>query len=265
MPVVRPDRARLPDLSLRYGFGLGFWPTAIALVLLAIPPIFTNAFTGMRDVDPGMVEAARGMGMHAREVVWGVEIPAALPLILTGMRVSAVQVVATATLGAYVGYGGLGAFIVEGFATQDDGKLLTGAVLVALMAIMVELVFGAAQKQLTPWTQVGLLAKRDAMVDATVMEAEPATALRSQGANNKRSAMTRKIRGCGPCWPSWPFWPLRAGTIRAMTTPASRRRRPSRPTAAARSLRTPGDGPAITIGAQDFGESAILARSTGRP
>jgi osmoprotectant transport system permease protein len=163
-------------ICLRYGFGLGFWPTAIALILLAIPPIFTNAFTGMRDVDPGMVEAARGMGMHARAVVWGVEIPAALPLILTGVRVSAVQVIATATLGAYVGYGGLGAFIVEGFATQNDGKLLTGAVLVALMAIMVELVFGAAQKKLTPWTQVGLLAKRDAMVDATVMEVEPATA-----------------------------------------------------------------------------------------
>ncbi len=164
--------------SLRYGFGLGFWPTAFALILLAIPPIFTNAFTGVRDVDAGTVEAARGMGMQGREVVLGVEIPAALPLIVTGLRVSAVQVVATATLGAYVGFGGLGAFIVEGFATRDDGKILTGAILVAALSLMVELMFGAGQKALTPWTKAGLLAKRDAMVDATVMaEAPDATAV----------------------------------------------------------------------------------------
>jgi osmoprotectant transport system permease protein len=148
-------------ISLRYGFGLGFWPTAFALILLAIPPIFTNAFTGVRDVDAGTVEAARGMGMQAREVVWGVEIPAALPLIITGLRVSAVQVVATATLGAYVGFGGLGAFIVEGFATQNDGKLLTGAVLVALMSLVVELVFGRIQSWLTPWTKGDLLIRQD--------------------------------------------------------------------------------------------------------
>jgi osmoprotectant transport system permease protein len=148
-------------ISLRYGFGLGFWPTAFALILLAIPPIFTNAFTGVRDVDAGTVEAARAMGMQAREVVWGVEIPAALPLIITGLRVSAVQVVATATLGAYVGFGGLGAFIVEGFATQNDGKLLTGAILVGIMSLVVELVFGRVQSWLTPWTKGDLLARRD--------------------------------------------------------------------------------------------------------
>jgi osmoprotectant transport system permease protein len=159
-------------IALKYGFGLGFWPTAFAMILLAIPPIFTNAFTGIRDVDPGIVEAARGMGMRGREVVWRVELPAALPLVFTGVRVSAVQVVATATLGAYVGYGGLGAFIVEGFATQDDGKLLAGAVLVAVLSIGTEVAFGAVQKKATPWTRVRLLAKRDAMVDATVVEVE---------------------------------------------------------------------------------------------
>jgi osmoprotectant transport system permease protein len=114
--------------------------------------MFTNAFTGVRDVDQGVTEAARGMGMKASSVVWSVELPAALPLILTGVRVSAVQVVATATLGAYVGFGGLGAFIVEGFATQDDGKLLAGAVLVGGLSLLVELVFGVVQKLLTPWT-----------------------------------------------------------------------------------------------------------------
>lgn len=138
--------------ALRYGFGLGFWPTAFALILLAIPPIFTNAFTGVRDVDAGTVEAARGMGMQARTVVRSVEVPVALPLIITGLRVSAVQVVATATLGAYVGFGGLGAFIVEGFATQDDGKLLTGAILVAALSLVVELAFGWLQRRMTPWT-----------------------------------------------------------------------------------------------------------------
>jgi osmoprotectant transport system permease protein len=159
-------------IALRYGFGLGFWPTAFALILLAIPPIFTNAYTGVRDVDPGTVEAARGMGMQAREVLWSVEVPAALPLIVTGVRVSAVQVVATATLGAYVGFGGLGAFIVEGFAVQDDAKLLTGAILVALLSLLVELLFGLLQRRLTPWTQVGRFARRGPMAFDLVDEAD---------------------------------------------------------------------------------------------
>jgi osmoprotectant transport system permease protein len=154
--------------SIRYGFGLGFWPTAVALFLLAVPPIFTNAFTGVRDVDAGMVEAARGMGMRGRDVIWAVEIPAALPLIFTGLRVSAVQVVATATLGAYVGFGGLGSFIVEGFAQQDDAKLLTGAVLVAGLSLAVEVSIGVVQARLTPWTRTRLLTTSDVTVDATV-------------------------------------------------------------------------------------------------
>jgi osmoprotectant transport system permease protein len=155
--------------SLRYGFGLGFWPTAVALILLAVPPMFTNAYTGVRDVDAGTVEAARGMGMRERDVFWSVELPAGLPLIITGVRVSAVQVVATATLGAYVGFGGLGTYIVEGFASHNDGKLLTGAVLVAILSILVDLVFSVLQRQLTPWTRPSLLASRGVMVDPTAM------------------------------------------------------------------------------------------------
>jgi osmoprotectant transport system permease protein len=138
-------------LSLRYGFGLGFWPTLVALVALAIPPIFTNAYAGVVEVDPSVVDAARGMGMRGGQVLRKVEVPNALPLVLTGVRVSAVQVVATATLGAFVGFGGLGAFINEGFRQQNDGKLLTGAVLVAMLAIVVELAFGVVQRRLTPW------------------------------------------------------------------------------------------------------------------
>ena len=138
-------------LSLRYGFGLGFWPTAFALVLLAIPPIFTNTYTGVRDVDPGVVGAATGMGMSPRQVLARVEVPNAVPLIVTGVRIAAVQVVATATLGALFGFGGLGALITKGIAQQDDGKLLTGALFVALLAIATEVAFGALERRLTPW------------------------------------------------------------------------------------------------------------------
>jgi osmoprotectant transport system permease protein len=138
-------------ISLRYGFGLGFWPTVVALIALALPPIFTNTYAGMTGIDPAIVDAARGMGMRGGEVLWRVEAPNALPLLLTGLRISAVQVVATATLGAFVGFGGLGAFINEGFRQQDDGKLLTGAVLVAMLAIATELLFGVGQRLLTPW------------------------------------------------------------------------------------------------------------------
>jgi osmoprotectant transport system permease protein len=141
----------LLPVSLRYGFGLGFWPTLGALVALALPPIFTNTYAGVVGVDPAIGEAARGMGMRPGEVLRRVEAPNALPLALTGLRVSAVQVVATATLGAFVGFGGLGAYINEGFRQQDDGKLLTGAILVALLAIATELVFGLAQRASTPW------------------------------------------------------------------------------------------------------------------
>lgn len=138
-------------LSLRYGFGLGFWPTCFALVLLAIPPIFTNAYTGIRDVDADTVEAARGMGMTGGEVLRKVEVPNGLPLILTGVRVAAVQVVATATLGALVGYRCLGTLIVTGFPTQNDGKLLAGAILVAGLSLLTDGVLGVVQNRATPW------------------------------------------------------------------------------------------------------------------
>jgi osmoprotectant transport system permease protein len=137
--------------SLRYGFGLGFWPTVVALIALALPPMFTNTYAGIVGVDAAVVDAARGMGMREREVVRKVEVPNALPLIIAGIRLSAVAVIATATLGAFVGFGGLGAFINEGFSQQDDGKLLTGAVFVALLAILTELLIGTLQRPLTPW------------------------------------------------------------------------------------------------------------------
>lgn len=145
--------ALLFPLSLAYGFGLGFWPTFVALVLLAVPPMFTNTYAGVRDVDAGIVEASRGMGMTPREVLFGVEVPNAMPLIVTGVRVATVQVIATATLGALVAYRGLGDLIIGGKAQNDDGKLLTGAVLVALLAILAEVGFGLLERRLTPWAR----------------------------------------------------------------------------------------------------------------
>jgi osmoprotectant transport system permease protein len=138
-------------LSLQYGFGLGFWPTLAALVLLAVPPIFTNTYTGVRDVPPDAVEAARGMGMQAGGLMRKVELPVALPLILTGLRISAVQIIATATLGALVGYRCLGTPIVAGFQKTDKGALLAAAILVAALALFTDSLFAQAQKLLVPW------------------------------------------------------------------------------------------------------------------
>jgi osmoprotectant transport system permease protein len=150
-------------LSLRWGFGLGFWPTCFALVLLAIPPMFTNVYTGVRDVDAGTVEAARGMGMTATQVLRKVEIPNGLPLIITGIRVAAVQVVATATLAALVGYKDLGTLILRGFSTQNDGLLLSGALFVALLSILTDAGLGLVERLATPWrrTRMGPAALHD--------------------------------------------------------------------------------------------------------
>jgi osmoprotectant transport system permease protein len=132
-------------------FGFGFRPTLVALIALGIPPIFTNAYTGIREVDRNVVEAARGMGMTPREVLLRVEVPSALPFIITGLRISAVQIVATATLGALVAFECLGSFINEGLLQFDNGKLLCGAVLVALLALITDLFFVIIQRFSTPW------------------------------------------------------------------------------------------------------------------
>jgi len=138
-------------ISLRWGYGIGFWPAFAALVVLGIPPIFTNAYTGVRGVDTGTVEAAVGMGMRRRDVLLRVELPNAAPLILTGLRVTTVQVIATATLAAYAGYQCLGSFVTEGIAAGDDGKLLTGAITVAVLSVCTDLAFAYAQRLATPW------------------------------------------------------------------------------------------------------------------
>lgn len=124
----------------------GFWPTLIALVVLAIPPLLTNTYVAVTTVDPDTVEAGRGIGMGERQVLLRLELPLAAPLMLDTVRIVAVQVAATATLGSVVGWGGLGRFIVDGFATQDTPQLLAGAILVALFAVAVDVSFGLLGK-----------------------------------------------------------------------------------------------------------------------
>ena len=120
-------------LDANLGFTL--YPTLIAMIVLAGPPILVNAYQGVSDVDRDLVEAARAMGMKERQILLGVEIPIALPVLATGIRSAAVQVIATATLGATFGFGGLGRFIVLGDANQDNGELFGGVVLVTVLAL----------------------------------------------------------------------------------------------------------------------------------
>jgi len=119
--------------------GLGFAPALVALVLLACPPILLNSYVGFRDVDPAVKEAAAGMGMTRGEIVRRIEAPLALPVVVAGIRTAAVEVIASATLATFIGGGGLGDLINNGLQLDDATMLVTGAVLVALMALGAEL------------------------------------------------------------------------------------------------------------------------------
>lgn len=133
--------------------GFKIYPTVIAMVVLAVPPILVNAYTGLREVDRDTVEAARGQGMSERQVLTRVETPLAVPVIVTGIRSGAVQIIATATLGAIFGFGGLGRFLVDGFAQFSLGgaaEMLGGVVLVAGLVIVTDLLFAGLQRRLTP-------------------------------------------------------------------------------------------------------------------
>lgn len=122
-------------------FGIGFATTFPALLVLTIPPILTSTFVGIREVDRDTVEAGRAMGMTESDLLRRVELPIALPVIIGGVRIAAVQVVATAALAALVGGGTLGRFIVDGFALQRFDQLVGGAILVAILALLTERAF----------------------------------------------------------------------------------------------------------------------------
>ncbi|MFF4210311.1 ABC transporter permease [Streptomyces sp. NPDC001796] len=126
--------------------GLGLLPVMIPLVVLAVPPILVTTYEAVRSVDPSPVDAARGMGMSEPRILFQVEVPVALPLILSGLRSAAIQIVSTATIAAYVSLGGLGRYIVDGLYQRDYEKVVGGATLVAVLALATLTVFWAVSR-----------------------------------------------------------------------------------------------------------------------
>ncbi|QKJ85242.1 Glycine betaine ABC transport system permease protein [Paramixta manurensis] len=130
--------------------GYGDMPVFIALVALSIPPILTNAWAGVYQVDSQLRDAARAMGMTAAQRLWQMEIPLALPLIFAGIRTSLVQLIATATIAAYAGLGGLGRFLIDGLGQRDIPQVLAGSLAVTLLALCCEALLAHGQKKLFP-------------------------------------------------------------------------------------------------------------------
>lgn len=121
-------------------------PSIIVLVLIAVPPIMMGAYSGVASVDTAAVDAARGMGYRPMALLLNVEIPCALPLLFSGFRSAALQVISTATIAAYVSLGGLGRLIIDGRAQNDYMQMAAGAVLVGVLALIVDLLFGLASR-----------------------------------------------------------------------------------------------------------------------
>lgn len=131
-------------------FGLGWLPALVALTLLAGPPLVINTDIGLRGVDPATLEAATGLGMTGAQRFWRVKVPLALPIIVTGVRSAAVEVIGSATLAAFVGAGGLGTFITSGITLMDERMLLTGALLVTLLALLTEWILARLEVRVSP-------------------------------------------------------------------------------------------------------------------
>jgi osmoprotectant transport system permease protein len=125
---------------------IGFLPVLIALVALGIPPILTTTYAGLSGVDAATIDAARGMGMTGREILTKVEVPIAMPLIISGLRGATLQIVSTATIAALVSLGGLGRYVVDGLKLRDFPQMFTGALLVALLAVLLDIAFALASR-----------------------------------------------------------------------------------------------------------------------
>ena len=148
IPSVAVLGLALP-ITIQVFHQLEFWPTFVTLVVLAIPPILTNTYVGVRAVDRDLLEAARGVGMDASQVVGRVELPLSLPVIVAGLRTATVQVIATATLGAWVAEGGLGRYIFDGLDRQELDRMIVGGLLVAVLALTADVLFGRLGRWLT--------------------------------------------------------------------------------------------------------------------
>jgi osmoprotectant transport system permease protein len=136
------------SLAFSQDLGLNIIPTFLAMVFLAIPPILVNTYAGLREVDRDLVEAARGMGLRELQILRSVEVPLAAPVLIGGFRTAVLNVIATATIGAVLGFGGLGRFILNGVAIgeQGTGQLIGGSILVAALAIVVDLLLAGVQR-----------------------------------------------------------------------------------------------------------------------
>jgi osmoprotectant transport system permease protein len=143
-----PTLGLLVLLAVYLGFSFLTW--LLPLVVLAIPPILVNSYEGVAGVDPGVKDAAKGAGMTAWQQVTRVEVPIALPLILVGLRTAAIFVVATATIAAYIGLGGLGRFIFDGLASYQYGPVAGGALLVVILAVLVLGLFAVLARLVVP-------------------------------------------------------------------------------------------------------------------
>jgi osmoprotectant transport system permease protein len=155
-----------------------FIPSEIVLILLAIPSMLSNTYAGIDNVDPGVKDAAQGMGMRGSQVLWRVEVPNALPLILSGVRASFLQVIATAIVTAYVGLGGLGRPLLDGLASQDYPQMASGAVLVAALALLIDLLLAIVQRYVVSRGVTGRYSRRrlpEEQAEQTMVTAGSAT------------------------------------------------------------------------------------------
>ncbi|MGB7442055.1 MAG: ABC transporter permease [Coleofasciculaceae cyanobacterium] len=142
----------IPSLAILFiaipYFGLTFTSAVIALTILVIPPILISTDVAFRSIDGAVKEAAQGMGLAPGQILWQVEIPLAAPIIIAGIKTATVEVIASATLAAFIGAGGLGSFIVLGFALYDQAILLVGAIPVAMLALLAEVSLSTLQRSL---------------------------------------------------------------------------------------------------------------------
>jgi osmoprotectant transport system permease protein len=146
--IVLPITARIDPEA-----GFKIYPTIVAMVVLAVPPILVNTYSGLAGVERDILEAGRGQGMSERQILRRVELPLSVPVIATGVRSATIQVIATATLGAIFGFGGLGRYLVDGMAQISQGgvgQIFGGVILVAGLVIVAELVIALFQRVLTP-------------------------------------------------------------------------------------------------------------------
>ncbi|HEY7948683.1 MAG TPA: ABC transporter permease [Acidimicrobiales bacterium] len=170
-----PSLALLTLLAIQPSIGLrgnGFLASFLALFALAVPPILTNTYIGVRDVDPDVRSAAKGIGMTGGQILWRVEAPLSVPLVMAGVRTAAIEVVATATLAAYVSFSDLGTYVVAGLNTQDNVEAFSGAVLVAILAFGTDLVLAVTQRAVTPSglrTSARALRSRGVAADASTV------------------------------------------------------------------------------------------------